>query len=39
VRRTAWYAFDSLPPNMVPYVRTAIESYLGGIFFQEFGWE
>ena len=35
----AWYAFDNLPPNVVPYVRRAIENYRAGIVFEEFGWE
>jgi 8-oxo-dGTP diphosphatase len=34
----AWYSFDNLPPNVVPYVRRAIENYRAGIVFEEFGW-
>ena len=34
----AWYPFDNLPPNVVPYVRRAIENYRAGIVFEEFGW-
>src|SRR5688500_1097359 len=34
----AWYAFDNLPPNVVPSVRRAIENSRAGIVFEEFGW-
>ena len=33
-----WEDVDSLPINMVPYVRHAIQNHLGGIRFDEFGW-
>ena len=35
----AWYAFEDLPSNVVPYVRRASENYRAGILFEEFGWE
>ena len=35
----AWYTFEDLPSNVVPYVRRAIENYRAGMVFQEFGWE
>jgi 8-oxo-dGTP diphosphatase len=35
----AWYEFDDLPPNVVAYVRRAIENYRAGILFDGFGWE
>ena len=34
----AWYPLDSLPQNMVPYVRYAIARYLEGSTYSEFGW-
>lgn len=33
-----WVDFDSLPENMIPYVRRAIANHLNGIPFDEFGW-
>jgi 8-oxo-dGTP diphosphatase len=33
-----WFALDRLPPNMVPYVRRAIESWRAGGFYGESGW-
>ena len=35
----AWFAPDRLPPNIIPYVRRAIENYTRGIWFDSFGWE
>ncbi|MSR85339.1 NUDIX domain-containing protein [Candidatus Uhrbacteria bacterium] len=32
----SWFAFDQLPSNMVPYVRTGIERYREGKIFSEF---
>lgn len=33
-----WVDFNSLPENIIPYVRRAIENHLGGVVFDEFGW-
>ncbi len=33
-----WFPLDSLPANIIPYVRSAIESYRAGTFYSEFGW-
>ncbi len=34
----SWFSIDSLPQNMVPYVKSGIENYKNKIFFSEFGW-
>ncbi|MBI5840222.1 MAG: NUDIX domain-containing protein [Chloroflexi bacterium] len=34
-----WVDVDGLPENTIPYVRKAIKNHLGGICFDEFGWE
>jgi 8-oxo-dGTP diphosphatase len=34
-----WFPLDRLPPNMVPYVRRAIENWRAGGFYGESGWE
>jgi ADP-ribose pyrophosphatase YjhB (NUDIX family) len=34
-----WFPIDSMPDNMVPYVRDAIEQSLKGIIYSEFGWK
>lgn len=34
----AWYPLDALPPNMVPYVRHAIEQVRGRNAYSEYGW-
>jgi 8-oxo-dGTP diphosphatase len=34
----SWFPLDSLPANMIPYVRYAIESYQRRIWYSEFGW-
>jgi len=34
----AWYSFDDLPQNIIPYVGAAIEEYQAGNFHSEFGW-
>ena len=33
-----WFPVDALPENVIPYVRRALENYLAGISFDEFGW-
>ncbi|MEJ2579475.1 MAG: NUDIX domain-containing protein, partial [Kineosporiaceae bacterium] len=35
----AWHPTDDLPPNMVPYVRAAIEQFVQGRSYTEFGWD
>lgn len=35
----SWYPIDSLPTNMIAYVRKAIENYYNGVWFDSFGWE
>ncbi|MBK9924273.1 MAG: NUDIX domain-containing protein [Anaerolineales bacterium] len=34
-----WVDMNSLPENTIPYVRRAIENYLNGVTFNEFGWQ
>lgn len=34
----SWFPMASLPDNIIPYVRSALESYQNGILFSEFGW-
>lgn len=34
----AWYPLDSLPGNIIPYVRRALENYQTGQWFDSFGW-
>jgi 8-oxo-dGTP diphosphatase len=34
----AWFKTSALPPNMVGYVRQAIEKVLSAEFYSEFGW-
>jgi 8-oxo-dGTP diphosphatase len=35
----SWHPIASLPENMIPYVRRAIECFQNGIQYSEFGWE
>ncbi len=35
----SWFPIDSMPDNMIPYVRNAIEQYLKGNIYSEFGWK
>jgi 8-oxo-dGTP diphosphatase len=35
----SWFNVDAMPNNMVPYVRNAIEQYLKGNIYSEFGWK
>lgn len=34
----SWHAVDTLPSNIIPCVRSALENYQKGIIFSEFGW-
>lgn len=34
-----WFNLTALPPNMVPYVRRALDNYRDGRWFDSFGWE
>jgi 8-oxo-dGTP diphosphatase len=34
-----WFPIDALPPDMVPYVRAAIERWRAGAFYGESGWK
>ena len=33
-----WFPIDNLPPNVIPYVRKAIQNYRSGKWFSSFGW-
>jgi len=34
----AWFALDSLPLNVIPYVRRALDNHRAGRWFDSFGW-
>lgn len=34
----SWWPCDALPPNVVPYVRRALDNYRAGRWFDSFGW-
>ena len=34
----AWFPLESLPGNIIPYVKSAWECYCNGIRYSEFGW-
>jgi 8-oxo-dGTP pyrophosphatase MutT (NUDIX family) len=34
----SWYAIDTLPSNVIPYIRRGLENAANGIAFDEFGW-
>lgn len=34
-----WFPVDSMPSNMISYVRNAIEQHLRGEIYSEFGWK
>lgn len=34
-----WYALDTLPANIIPYVKQAIQNFRDEIVFEEFGWQ
>ena len=33
-----WCSLDGLPYNTIPYIRSAIQNYLAGTWFSEYGW-
>ncbi len=33
-----WFDLQALPENMIPYVRKALQNYLQGTCFDEYGW-
>jgi len=35
----SWFSYYELPPNMVPYVRQALENFRDGIWYDSFGWQ
>ena len=35
----SWFRLDGLPPNVIPYVRRALENYRRGAWFDSFGWD
>lgn len=35
----SWFPLDALPPNVIPYVRFALEESAKGVVFSEYGWE
>jgi 8-oxo-dGTP pyrophosphatase MutT (NUDIX family) len=34
----SWATMDSLPYNIIPYVKYGLEKYQAGVFYSEFGW-
>ena len=34
-----WCDLDTLPRNIIPYVKQAVQNFRNGIVFEEFGWE
>jgi 8-oxo-dGTP diphosphatase len=34
----AWFPLDHLPPNVIPYVRQALDNYQHSVWFDSFGW-
>ncbi len=35
----SWFPINQLPQNVIPYVKSGIESYRNKILFSEFGWD
>jgi len=33
-----WFDLDKLPENTIPYIKQAINCFLKGIFYSEYGW-
>lgn len=34
----SWFSLNNLPPNIIPYIKQAIECHRDGILYSEFGW-
>lgn len=34
----SWFDLNDLPPNIIPYIRKAINNYSNGIIFTKYGW-
>lgn len=34
----SWFPLDELPPNVIPYIRQALDSIANGVFYSEYGW-
>jgi 8-oxo-dGTP diphosphatase len=34
-----WFSMDTLPVNIIPYVKHALDNYRKGVWFTEFGWD
>jgi ADP-ribose pyrophosphatase YjhB (NUDIX family) len=34
----SWFPLNNLPQNTIPYIKTAIENYISGKPYSEFGW-
>jgi len=34
-----WRRFDDLPPNVIPYVRHALDNYRRGVCYEGYGWD
>ena len=34
----SWFDIHKLPNNLIPYVKTALDNYLKGVWFDSFGW-
>lgn len=33
-----WFDYDDLPPNVIPYVKKAIDNYITNVWFDSYGW-
>jgi 8-oxo-dGTP pyrophosphatase MutT (NUDIX family) len=36
--RLEWFNLDALPPNVIPYVRRALDNFQRGLWFDSYGW-
>jgi 8-oxo-dGTP diphosphatase len=34
-----WFSLDQLPPNIIPYIKQALEFYQKGVPYSEYGWD